>query len=424
MSRSSIDRPQIFRPFATSLHQMALIALLIVGCTLFTALDSHAQTSSSDLKKKRKEIQNKINYTNKLISESRSDQRMSQTELILINQRIALRQEKINTIGYEIAQLNTQVDELNSVIEAMESDMTTLKKRYASMVVFAYKNRDQNDRLLYIFAATDISQAYARLKYMQEYAEARKEQLVAIGVYRNILAGQVTDLEEKKQDRKALQMLELTDKESLALDKVEQQQTLTGLMGKENQLRSKLHQQEKEKEKLNQAIAYAIKKEIEAEKAKNKGVFRLTPEARLVSENFEKNKGRLPWPVERGLITSTFGDHAHPTIPGLKVKNNGIDISTNKGSLVRAVFDGEVISIIVISGAGKTVMLKHGGYYTTYSNLKDVKVKKGDKVEVKDLLGTLLTDIDNKTVAHFEIWAVDSSGALKKENPTLWIYKK
>lgn len=423
MSRSSTDLT-ISRLLAVAGNgRRVLLALLFLGFIAGFTPAASAQTSA-DLKRKRNQIQKKIDYTNKLIKESRSGQRMSQTELILLNQRIALREEKIGTINHEISKLDVQIAELNSVIESMEADLEKLKLKYSRMVVYAYKNRNVNDRLLFIFTATNIGQAYSRLKYIQEYQEARKKQLIAIKIYRDLIGDEVVELEDKKTVRKGLRNQQLTDKEALSQDKVAQQQTLSSLMQKESQLRQQLRTQERQKEKLNQAIAMAIKKEIEAQKAKNSGVFKLTPEARLVSAEFENNRGRLPWPVERGLITSTFGEHPHPTISGLKIKNNGIDISTNKAASVRAVFEGEVISVIVISGAGKTVMVKHGGYYTTYSNLKEVSVKKGDKIKTKDEVGWLLTDGSNKTICHFEIWKVTSTGALVKQNPAEWIFKK
>jgi murein DD-endopeptidase MepM/ murein hydrolase activator NlpD len=147
----------------------------------------------------------------------------------------------------------------------------------------------------------------------------------------------------------------------------------------------------------------------------------LTPEAKELNADFEKNKGKLPWPVEKGVITSRYGKQPHPVLPGIVIENNGIDITTEKGAGVRAVFRGEVSSVIVIPGAGKAVIVSHGAYRTVYSNLRDVSVVKGQKVETKQVVGTVLTD-DNGSVAHIEIWKITSEG-LVKVDPALWIYR-
>ena len=393
----------------------AVIFLVSLGTT------ASAQ-KSSDLRKKRETLQKKIEYTNQLLTTTRNNQRLSQTELVLLNKQISFREAKIANISREIRKLDVQIEETNSIIESMENDLAQLKVEYAKMIQYAYKNRNKYDRLVFIFASTDINQAFKRMKYMQQYSEARQQQARDIQSYAQLMSNKLGELEQKKAERQALLGIQNNDKKALQSDRSQQQEALTKLRNDESKLRAQLRAQERDKEKLNQAIAFAIKKEIERERAKNKGVFKLTPEAKLVSSQFEKNRGNLPWPVERGIITSTFGEHPHPTIPGLKIKNNGIDISTNKDATVRAVFAGEVISVIVISGAGKTVMVQHGGYYTTYSNLKEVFVKKGDKVATKTKIGNLLTD--KKTVAHFEIWKVSGAGGMAKENPALWIYQR
>ncbi len=381
-----------------------------------------AQTSS-DLKNKRKKLQNKINYTNKLIKETRSNQQLSHTELVLLNKKIGLQEEKVRNIGYEIRHLNRKISETASIIVSTEEDLRQLKEEYAAMIRAAYKTQSSYDKLLWIFAADDLNQAYYRLKYMQSYAELRKQQSHEIVRYRKLLEGQIAQMKNRKTKRKNLLTLQISEQDALQVMQTNQQQALHFLHNQEEKLREQLQSQERDKAKLNEAIAYAIKKEVEAAKNRNKGTYALTPEARLESSRFEKNKGKLPWPVERGLITSTFGEHPHPSIPGLKVKNNGIDILTSKGADARAIFEGEVRSVIVISGAGKTVMIRHGGYFSAYSNLKEVYVKKGDKVTTRQGIGTLLTDA-SKTISHLEIWKISNNGTLSKENPSHWIFQK
>ena len=164
-----------------------------------------------------------------------------------------------------------------------------------------------------------------------------------------------------------------------------------------------------------------IEEEVKRNRGANKGTFTLTPEARELSADFEKNKGKLPWPVERGVITSGFGKQPHPVLPGIIIENNGIDITTEKGASVRALFRGEVSSVIVIPGAGKAVVVSHGAYRTVYSNLREASVAKGDKVETKQPIGTVMTE-DNSSTAHIELWKITSDGVIKVD-PAVWLFR-
>ena len=396
-------------------------------CLLFLLTTSVVSAqSSADLKKRRSALSKQISVTNQLLSDTRNNQRVSQTELILLNKQISLQEQKISNLGYQISSLDGQIAEKLSIIEAAEADLENLKGEYARMIGNAWKNKSSNDKMLFIFASESLDQAYQRMKYMQSYVAERERLKQEILNLKKTMANDVVDLEGKKAERQDLLGLQRQDKDALASTKSQQESAYQKLINSEQRLRAQLRAQERDKEKLNSAIASAIRKEIEREKNRNSGTFKLTPEAKLVSSKFEKNKGKLPWPVERGVITSSFGEHPHPTIPGLKIDNNGIDIATTKRSEVRAVFEGEVISVILISGAGKTVMIRHGGYYTAYSNLSEVSVKKGDQVSIKEKIGVLLEDPNNggKSISHFEIWRISSSGGMDKINPALWIYNR
>ena len=192
----------------------------------------------------------------------------------------------------------------------------------------------------------------------------------------------------------------------------------------------RLKETQKKQEKQRRDIDTAIRKAIEAElkpkttasgTSKGKLDLSLTPEAKELNADFEKNKGKLPWPVEKGVITSSFGKQAHPVLPGIVIENNGVDITTEKGSSVRALFRGEVSSVIVIPGAGKAVILSHGVYRTVYSNLRETSVSKGDKVETKQVVGTVMSD-ESGSVAHIELWKITADG-LVKVDPGPWLYR-
>jgi septal ring factor EnvC (AmiA/AmiB activator) len=200
---------------------------------------------------------------------------------------------------------------------------------------------------------------------------------------------------------------------------------LSGLQKEEGRLKEQMRKQEKQRHDLDAAIRKAIETELKASRrlpAPPKARSRSPPEARELSADFEKNKSKLPWPVEKGVITSRFGRQPHPVLKGITIDNSGIDISTEKNATVRAVFRGEVSSVIVIPGAGKAVIVSHGAYRSVYSNLREVGVNKGQKVETKQSVGTVMTT-DEGNVAHLELWKITADGMVKVD-PAQWLFRE
>lgn len=398
---------------------------VILLCLMVTSGGLFAQKDKKELERKRDELTKKIKYTEDLISTTKSHQRMTQTELMLLNKKITLREEKIRTIRYQVGKLDKQIEEQNSVIESMKSDLEQLKEEYAEMIRHAYRNRNSYDQLMFVFASSSFNQAYKRLIYMQQYANYREQQAEMIIMTQQSIEKKLTRLEQERKEK--VELLSLEDQEKLALkgDKDSQQVNLRKLMQEEKKLKAELKKQQQDRDKLNAEIQRIIEEEIRrAREASKTKTFELTPEAAALSSNFANNKGKLPWPVERGVITGHFGEHPHPFLPGIVVKNNGIDITTTKGASTRAVFEGEVSGVIEIPGAGKAVMISHGAYISVYSNLKEVFVSKGQKVKVKQSVGTVLTDSDGKSQAHLEIWKIESTGKSNMQDPEKWIYRK
>jgi septal ring factor EnvC (AmiA/AmiB activator) len=253
---------------------------------------------------------------------------------------------------------------------------------------------------------------------------------VLINDARTAVGNKLGDLEARKKEKGQLLDRQMSETRKLTDDRSGQQSALAGLRKQEGQLKQTLSKQERQRQEL----AKAIRKAIEAEIAKSRKPsskpaspgkatemeFTLTPEAKELNADFEKNKGRLPWPVEKGTITSGFGKQAHPVLRGIMIENNGLDIGCMPGAPVRAIFRGTVSSVIVIPGAGKAVMVSHGAYRTVYSNLRDVSVNKGDKVETKQQVGTVMTE-DGASTAHIEIWKIGSDGQLQKVDPSAWL---
>jgi len=412
------------------MNESIRIFLLALFIFLFTSVCF--SQSKKDLENKKSQLQKEINLTNKLLDETKKNKKLSLNQLVTLNQKITIRQELIKTINVEILVLDRQINENFAIIESMSKDLEQLKKEYARMIYHAYKNQNEYNRLMFIFSAKDFNQAYMRLKYMQQYSEYRQKQANLIEQTQKVLNKKIADLEEKKNRQKNLLDNKEQEKEVLSQEKTEKEEVLSRLQTKEKQLKAELKKKQEDASKLQQAIQRIIQKEIEKakeeakkatvkQKAENKTTSQgltLTPEAQKLSSTFELNKAKLPWPVMEGVITGVFGEQDHPVLKGIKIKNNGIDITTKQGAEVRSVFDGEVTGVIVIPGAGKAVIVRHGEYLSVYSNLSEVVVKTGEKLKTKQKIGTVITDDNSKSEVHLEIW----KGSIML-NPVAWIYK-
>lgn len=382
------------------------------------------EKDKAELQEKRDRISKEIELTNKLIQENRNTRDKAEGSLSLLNKKINLREDLISSLNNEIVMYNRRIENNRAKIDTLKSDLATLKERYAAMIRFAQRNSRDEDRLMYIFASEDFVQAIRRIRYLKQYSQYRKKQADEIVARQNELNALNEKLLGIIAEKDRLIEKEEGNKKELTGDLLDKKQVVSSLKQEEKSLIKKLRAQEKQRENLNKEIQRIIEAEIRASKKDNAGVFSLTPEAAALSANFEKNKGKLPWPVERGVITSRFGSNPHPVLAGITVPNNGIDIATNSNATVRAVFQGTVSAVFSIPGAGQNVIINHGGYRSVYSHLKDVFVSKGQKVDIKQSLGTVLTDDETgKTESHLEIWKVDKSGT-SKQDPAHWIYKQ
>ncbi|MFH1319053.1 MAG: peptidoglycan DD-metalloendopeptidase family protein [Bacteroidota bacterium] len=397
--------------------------MLILLITVSHVVKLKAQ-SKEDLGEKKKQIENEIKYTNRLLKETRKNKEASLNQLATFKKKINLRQRLISTINKEIKLLDKQIGENSTVIESLENDLKEIKSEYAKMIYYGYKNRSSYNRLMFIFSAKDFNQAQKRLKYLQQCNEFRQKQAALIAKTKMLLDQKVIEMEAKRADKRKLLHNKKDERESLAIEKAEQNKIYKKLYDKENQLKSELNVKQKEARKLQKAIEDIIAEEIRKarEAVKKPKGFALTPEEKKLSAIFEKNKGKLPWPVQRGIITAGFGEQEHPILKGIKINNNGIDISTNKDAITRSIFDGVVTGVIILPGANKkAVIVRHGEYFSVYGNLREVYVKKGDKVTTKQDIG--LTHTDNKkfkTEAHLEIWKLTEKGTIKVD-PEKWI---
>lgn len=386
--------------------------------------------SKKELERKKQQLQKEIDQTNKELNATAKSKKLTASQVDALKKKIKLRQQLIGTINSELDGLSNQITTTSGEITSLEHKMEQLRNEYANMVRFAQRNQGSYQRLMFIFASDDFNQAFKRLKYLQQYSDSRKRQAALIDSTQSQLSSRKSELEAKKNEKTSLRNQELQQKQELEKDKKEQDKVLANLQDREKKLKKQLAEKQKAKQRLDRAIDNLIRKEIEAAKKKatasgkknvtNANVFSLTPESQKLSNSFAGNKGKLPWPVEKGNISSSFGEHPHPELKGIVVKNNGIDIRSTPNSQARSVFDGEVSGVITIPGSNSAVIIRHGEYLSVYSNLESVFVKKGDKVTTRQKIGQVYTDqAEGTTELHLEIWK-----GTTKLNPAPWLAGK
>jgi septal ring factor EnvC (AmiA/AmiB activator) len=393
-----------------------------IGTSVFILLLSAVvvgQGNRKTLERQKSQLKKEIDYKNKLLKETKKSKNLSLNQLTLLRKKIANREKLVGAIQQEIRIIEKQTQETKQAISLKENELKSLKAEYAKMIYHAYKTRSTYDKFMFVFASEDFNQAYKRLKYLQQYSNFRKKQAELIVEAQNELNNRIAELEERKIEKELIIKSKQDEMLNLDSDRADKQKVFNELNSKEKVLRKELKKKQKESQRLQKAIQRIITEELKKQAKNNKGKFVLTPEAKALSSNFENNKGKLPWPTAKGVVTEYYGKHEHPELRGIYIVNNGIDISTEKGATARAVFNGVVSGVIVLPGMGKAVMVRHGEYISVYSNLADVFVQKGDAVDLKQAIGKALSN-DNKgiTEVHFELWKGQTT-----LNPSGWLYK-
>jgi septal ring factor EnvC (AmiA/AmiB activator) len=413
---------------------------------LFTFTPSYAQKTKGKTKKQLQSeiasLEKEISTANQLLKKTKKDKEMTLNEVSILDQKIKQREQLITTYNEQIAVLDQEINAGQKNIKSLNTDLANLRKEYAKMVSFAYKNRNNYNKLGFIFASKDFNQAFTRVRYIRQFNDARKVKMEQIASTERQIAGEVEASQQAREEQATLLKDEKTQKEALQKEKKELNGQVTKLKKKEGNLQQDIKSKQQQAKKLQKAIDDIIAEEIrkanaeaerkrkeEAKKNANKGKtttlaskekgMALTPAEKTLSTNFVNNKGKLPWPVERGVISSSFGKHASVVSDKVTVTNNGIDIATTENAQARAVFDGEVASVTKLTGSNTVVILRHGEYFTVYSNLENVTVKRGDKVKTKQNIGTVHTNkTENKTELHFELLKEQS-----RQNPANWLSK-
>ena len=428
-------------------------SLIVILLIILPITEAWSQ-GSERLRKEQKELEARINTTKSLLEKSKKNTKLSLDELRLYERQVNDREQLLRNINNQIRSSELKIEQKQTRIAELQAEIEKLKKQYAELLIYAYKKRSKYGDLMFIFSAESVEEALKRKVYLEKLAEIQQKQLRLIKQNMKLMEEAIGILDQEKEEQLVLADKKKAERAEIIEAKKEKEKVYEEFKAQEDDLMSELEIQRKQKEKLKQEIQAAIQRELAAERARREKerleaerrrreaqesnnssednaaldeqrdiAFAATAENKLVGSNFAANKGKLPWPVESGTITQGYGKNPHPTLPGVYTQNNGVDMSAPRNANVRAVFQGEVTSVINIPGAGKVVIIKHGDYRSVYSNLQDVYVTKGSKVELKTPIGSLLPNPSgNISVAHFEIHQVKGSSVVQL-NPDLWISK-
>lgn len=388
----------------------------------------HAYGQTRDeLEQNQQALQREIRMTNELLTETQRSAEVNLNQLVMLNSQISRREQLLGNIQLEIRLINNRINTLTKNIEELEKELEALKEAYANMVRLAARNSDALQRMMFIFSAESFNQAYLRVRYLQQYSRHRQMQAVKLEEANARLAEQKAALEEERNSQQAALSRQREEVRRLNIEKASQERTVSDLRAQEQQLMQQLRQQERAARELQSAIRRIIEEErrLARERAEAEGrvttdMYALTPEEQLISDNFAGNRGSLPWPLERGVITGHFGEQPHPVLPGIRISNNGVNISTSEGARARAIFEGRVSRIITVPGGFYAIIIRHGEYLSVYSNLSEVFVTNGQNVNTRDELGIVGTNHrEAKTYLHLEIWKGN-----EKQNPASWIARQ
>ena len=428
---------------------MKFLKVALVLILVFAAFSVHAQ-SSAELKRQREALTKQLEQLNNEYQETANNKKTTLKQLNILKQQINIREQKIANINSEVRNLDNQISESNNFVRNLQTQLDQLKKEYAAMVLFTYRNQSAYNKLMFIFASSDFNQAYKRLKYLQQIGTYRERQANYIQETQTELHVKINELDKNKKEKNNLLVDQQKEKKTLGDEKNAQTQVVADLSKHEGQLKEQQQEVQRKITRTNREIASAIRREIEearrkaeeaaraearaaaarakaenkeapaprahaiTKKSTDREVLNATPESAKLSSDFLENRGSLPWPVANGSLKQGFGIYYDET--GIKNESFGWSIKTNPGAAVRSVFQGEVSSIVNVSGTW-LVVIKHGEYFTAYSNLKSYTVREGQKVTTKQVIGIVANDSSTgEATIDFALYKLK-----QPVNPKIWL---
>ena len=366
-------------------------------------------------------IQKDIKLAEKLLKETSKDKEVTLNQVALMQTQINQRENLIKTYQNQVNLINRDIQKNKNEITSLKKDLSLYQKEYSNLIVINYRNKGKANNLLFVFSAEDFNQAMRRMRYIQELNDLIKDKIAEIESTQNKINSQLDKNEKHKKEIEKILDEEKKERATLVKERDKLNKDIASLKKKESQIKKDIKKKENETKELKKQIDKIIAEEIRKAKEREAAAKKNNTSSidYNLSSSFEQNKGKLPYPVEQGIITGRYGLNQHPTQKDVKVKNDGVDISTTKGSKARAVFEG-VVCGSTSQGGNNVILIRHGLYFTLYSNLEKVFVKVGDKVATGQEIGRIHTNVsDGKTILHFEIWHENRTTV----NPSLWIRK-
>ena len=387
---------------------------------------SFSQITNDQQKKleaQRLKLKKEIKKINNLLFSNIKIRKNALNEVENIEIRLNVRLELIKVTNQQANLLTRRININQRNIDNQRKELDELKKEYAKMIQRSYASKSLQNRLMFLFSSENFLQAYRRIQYLKQYARYRRKQGLQISEKTRLLQNLNQVLIEENEMKTKLINENRDIQQKLAKEQKKQQELIKTLRLKQNSLRAQIVKKQKQRQRIdkeiNRLIREAIAESNRISGKKSREIFQLTPEAKLIAENFQQNKGRLPWPLEKGIVTQGFGRQRHPVVKTTIIQSNGVTISTEPLAKVRAVFEGEVMSVIIIKGSNPSVLIRHGSYITLYTNLSKLYVKKGEKVSSKQIIGEVFTNQQTgRTQLQFGIF-----NNIKALNPKDWVYQ-
>jgi septal ring factor EnvC (AmiA/AmiB activator) len=383
-----------------------------------------------ELEEKRQAIMKEIKQINSLLFKTKNEEKSVLTQVEDLDQRISASENLIRITNQQANLLTRTINDNTDKISALRDELKVMKADYAEMIRKSYKSKSQQSRIMFLLSSENFLQAYKRIQYMKQYAKFRKKQGETIKTKTEELQKLNADLIAQKKKKQKLIAENKIQKKKLTEERKDQQALIATLKKDEGKFTSQIRTKQKEADKIDRQIDDLIKAAIaEANKKANaahkttkptsSGGFALTAEDKALAASFSSNKGKLPWPVVKGMVVKSFGRHQHPQFPNVTTNSSGVEIATETNAPVRSIFEGQVMAIQIIKGANKVVFIQHGSYISVYSNLATVSVKRGEKVSTKQNIGTVAkSPTEGRTILKFYIYKNKT-----KINPADWIYK-
>jgi len=375
--------------------------------------------SKEALERKREELTSDIKQIEKLIDNSLNKKRALLTNVENLQFKIDLQKKLIMNINNQLNIIVNEVESNTIELNQLLKKQKKVKEDYASMVLKSYKHKSKLNRIMFVFSASNFIQAYKRLQYYKQYVKYKDKQLKQIRLNTTLIDDALKELAEQKTQKQNLILANEKIKTNLDKENLIQKNMIVEIRSDEKRFINQIKIKQKQTQEIDKQIEKIIAEATARAKNKNLEEFNLTAEAKLISKKFNENKGKLPWPVEKGVVILKYGRQPHPIVKTTTIQSNGVRILTSKNQEVRSIFDGKIYSIIVSKNGSHAILIQHGNFFSVYKNLTEIYVKKGEIIETKQAIGKLNTNKSTgQTILNFSIF---KDGVT--QNPSAWIYK-